>query len=67
MEKNTFSSLELLEQSKIYVESLKMYVVPLSISIQAITLEKANKYLDGLQSELKEIEEIEKKLREHLH
>lgn len=63
---NNITPIELIEKSKIHIESLKMDVVPYSIVLQVLSLTRVNNLLDSLPDILKEASTIENKLKEIL-
>lgn len=63
MEDKKLSSLELLESCKVYSENLGMDVVPYSIALQVIALEKTNNLLNNLPKLLGEAQKLEKQIK----
>lgn len=57
------SSEELLSKSKIHVHELKMDMVPYSIAVQALVLQKAQAIEGGLTGQLNQLLNLEKDLK----
>jgi hypothetical protein len=56
------TSQELLSKSRIYIHELKMDMVPYSIALQALALEKANALNTELEHQLKSLTKLESEL-----
>lgn len=53
---------ELLKQSVVRVKGMDMDLVPYSIALQALTMEKANKVMGEVASQLSQLSSIESEL-----